>query len=46
MEKWYRICSLQKSTLQAFEAKYIIKNNVIPMYILYVEKTNMMSRFP
>ena len=31
-----------KSTLQAFEAKYIIKNNVIPMYILYVEKTNMM----
>jgi hypothetical protein len=33
---------LQKSTLQAFEAKYIIKNNVIPMYILYVEKTNMM----
>lgn len=30
---------MQKSTLQAFEAKYIIKNNVIPMYILYVEKT-------
>ena len=32
----------KKSTLQAFEAKYIIKNNVIPMYVLYVEKTNMM----